>query len=200
MICLNSTKLANFQAKTHYYSFSSTSISIVDLLTCRCNSGPAGQVFQFGMRHTYVWLTLILTTFHEQRTTCEEIAVALLANAKPWASSVKLKCSTGNHYSCVMVLLLTSGICWSYYVLIEVKAMPKALVGSPAEHSWCNLSNLNLSTARCQQFIARFMCIGLKANIPSSFMSFSERFYSQVLRQMVTRLLDMTTTLLLESS
>ena len=91
-------------------------------------------------------------------------------------------------------------ICWSYYVLIEVKAMPKALVGSPAEHSWCNLSNLNLSTARCQQFIARFMCIGLKANIPSSFMSFSERFYSQVLRQMVTRLLDMTTTLLLESS
>ena len=41
------------------------------------------------------------------------------------------------------------------YVLIEVKAMPKALVGSPAEHSWCNLSNLNLSTARCRQFIAR---------------------------------------------
>ena len=86
------------------------------------------------------------------------------------------------------------------YVLIEVKAMPKALVGSPAEHSWCNLSNLNLSTARCQQFIARFMCISLNANIPSSFMSFSERFYSQFLRQMVTRLLAMTTTLLLESS
>ena len=50
------------------------------------------------------------------------------------------------------------------YVLIEVKAMPKALVGSPAEHSWCDSSNLYLSTARCRQFIARFMCMGLKAN------------------------------------
>ena len=34
------------------------------------------------------------------------------------------------------------------YVLIEVKAMPKALVGSPAEHSWCNLSNLNLRISK----------------------------------------------------
>ena len=60
--------------------------------------------------------------------------------------------------------------------------------------------DLYLTTARCRQFIARCMCMGLKANIFSSFMSCFGRFSSQFLRQLDPRLLVSTATLVLESS
>ena len=67
------------------------------------------------------------------------------------------------------------------------------------ERSWL-LDRCSTKTNEIIVFLPHLDMLELKANILSSFISFSERFYSQFLRQMVTRLLDTTTTSLLESS